>query len=533
MTFVKLYRVKLRQVKVPALFFGGVYMSNLKRVIIYCRESRDETGEYIERIETQRDILLKFCKNNDFTNIIDIVMDNNVSGTKFERLDEIVEKIKSKAVDVLVFKDASRLGRNLLESLKFIELAEEYGVEVLFESEKYSEELFPLLAWFNEQRAREDSKKIRRVMQHKMETGELLIKPIYGYKKVGNKLIPDPNAAPIVKRIFEMYVEGKGTRQIATILNYEGVPTPSQHNRTPRISNVWVQQQVYRMINNRMYIGEMEYRKTQKKNFKSKKVIKTSSDQRIIVKEHHEAIISKDLFEQAQLIKSQFSIKSRKEISPFSGLLKCGRCGRSLIRRKRGNNESYYECIKYHQEGALKPEIKDNYGCVSHRISEGDVLKIVYDYCIKILSNDELISRVYNLFDDEFAGGLHCSVNKSKFEIKKYKKIIEQLYDDKLNGLISSEMFINKFREYQEKIIKLERQINEISSIKRINSTTIRDVIAGIEQGDLENYILKLMIDKIVYYLPNEIKVESKDVFNISEDYYNALNSGGLLFNFR
>ncbi len=519
--------------KVPVLFFSGVNMSNSKRVIVYCRESRDENGEKLERIETQRDILINFCRKNGLTNIVDIVMDNNVSGTKFERLDEIVEKIKSKSVDVLVFKDASRLGRNLLESLKFIELADEHGVEVLFESEKYSEELFPLLAWFNEQRAREDSKKIRRVMQHKMESGELLIKPIYGYKKDGNKLIPDPEVAPIVKRIFEMYIEGKGTRQIATILNYEGVPTPSQHNHTPKVSNVWVQQQIYKMINNRVYIGEMEYRKTQKKSFKSKKVSKTNLDQRIIVKDHHDAIISEDLFEQVQLIKAQYSIKSRKEISPFSGLLKCGRCGRSLIRRKRRNNESYYECIKYHQEGALKTEIKDNYGCVSHRINERDILKIVYDYCKRILSNDEFAGRIYNTLEAEFSGDINIAIRKGKSEIAKYKKYIELIYDDKLNGLIDRNLFIEKSKAYQDRIDRLEKQVDEISLVQTIDRDVIHDIILQIERGGLDNFTLKLMIKKIVFYLPDEISEKEIESFNISKDEYSAIKAGSFLFHFR
>jgi len=501
-----------------------------KRVIIYCRESRDENGEYIDRIETQRDILLNFCKKNGLTNIIDIVMDDNVSGTSFERLNEIVEKIKSKTVDILVFKDASRLGRNLLESLKFIELADEHGVEILFESENFNEELFPLLAWFNEQRAREDSKKIRRVLQHKMESGELLIKPIYGYKKVGNKLIPDPDTAPIVKRIFEMYVEGKGTRQIATILNYEGIPTPSQHNKTPIVSNVWVQQQVYRIINNRVYIGDMEYRKTQKKSFKSKKVSRTSPEQRIIVKNHHEAIVSPELFEQAQLIKQQFSIKSRKEISPFSGLLKCGKCARSLIRRKRSGNESYYECIKYHQEGALKPEVKTNYGCISHRIYERDVLKIVYDYCKAVISNDEFVDRVYNTLEGEFSRDANASIKKLKTEIAKYKKIVEEIYDDRLNGLIDRDMYLSKSKEYNDKIDKLKKQLNEIIKVKKVERHYIQEVIEAIEEGGLNNYVLKLIFDKIVYYLKDEITVEEKERYNISEECFNQLKCGGLLF---
>jgi site-specific DNA recombinase len=504
-----------------------------KRVIVYCRESRDENGEKIERIETQRDILLNYCLKNKLTNITDVIMDNNVSGTKFERLDEVVKKIKSNEVDILVFKDASRLGRNLLESLKFVELADEYGVEVLFESEQYNEDLFPLLAWFNEQRAREDSKKIKRVLEHKMETGELLIKPIYGYLKVNKKLVPDPVTAPIVKKIFEMYVDGNGTRRIATILNYESIPTPSQYNNTPVVSNVWVQQQVYRMLNNRVYMGDMIYRKTQKKSFKSNKVTKTNPDQRIVIENHHEGIISRELFEQAQLVKAQYEIKTTRELSPFSGLIKCGRCGRSLIKRTRREDESFYECIKYHQEGALKPEVRSNYGCVSHQLYEKDVIKIVYDYCLKLISNDEYISRVYSTFQSSDSNEIRKTVNSLKVEIRNNKKIIEKIYEDKLNGLIGEDLFKEKYKEYQDRNNTLEAKLNEIEKIKHIDKKVIEDVVSKINGDDLDNFSLKLMFEKIIFFLPYEITIKNKQENNLSDEYFNILQNGGLLFYLR
>src|SRR4051794_29186150 len=95
--------------------------NNLKNVIVYCRESRDDGFENYDRIETQRDILLAFCKKQSLGNVIDIVMDDNKSGTNFERLEPIKERVRRKEVDILLCKDASRLGRNILESLTFTE----------------------------------------------------------------------------------------------------------------------------------------------------------------------------------------------------------------------------------------------------------------------------------------------------------------------------------------------------------------------------------------------------------------------------
>ena len=177
---------------------GGSHMEALatktnknlhKRVIIYCRESRDDYLLNYDRIETQRDLLIKFCKKKGYTNIIDIVMHNDVSGADFARFNDIKQKIQNGQVDVLVMKDSSRLGRNQIESLKFVEMLSKYNIELLFEGRAYDEDFFPLEAWFNERRAKDDSRKIRTNLRHKMEEGELIIRAHYGYIKEGNKLI--------------------------------------------------------------------------------------------------------------------------------------------------------------------------------------------------------------------------------------------------------------------------------------------------------------------------------------------------------
>ena len=153
----------------------------MKKAIVYCRESRDDGGERFERIETQRDILLQFCKKQGLEPV-HVIMDDNMSGTDFSRLKRVRYWIETENIEVFVAKDASRIGRNQLESLEFIRFLETHGIELLFESEQYSEELFGLFAWLNERRAKEDGYKIRHVLRHKMQEGTLLIKATYGYR---------------------------------------------------------------------------------------------------------------------------------------------------------------------------------------------------------------------------------------------------------------------------------------------------------------------------------------------------------------
>lgn len=250
----------------------GKELADDRPTLIYCRESRDENNQEYERIETQRDILVEFCKRKGLVNVVDIIMDDDCTGTSFQRFHTVVERIKRKEIQVIVFKDSSRLGRNLKESLIFVEQMENWGAEIIFESEDYNEDFFPLKAWFNEQRAKEDSLKIRRVLQHKMEAGTLLVKPSYGYRRSGTgEMVPEEETARVVRRIFQETLKGRGASELAAELNARGVLTPSQAAGYSNAMSCWVGQHIRRIVTNPVYMGTMIHHRTSKKSFKNKK----------------------------------------------------------------------------------------------------------------------------------------------------------------------------------------------------------------------------------------------------------------------
>ena len=269
-----------------------------KRVIIYCRESRDDYGENYERIETQRDILINFCKERKLNNIVEIVMDDDKSGTDFKRFDKIKNKASKKEFDVIVFKNSSRIGRNQVESLNFVQYIENLGIEILFEDEKYDEELFGLYAWFNERRARDDSKNIRRNLRHKMEEGKLIIKPIYGYNKIDKKLIINKDTAPVVKKIFSLYNSGKSYMEIINYLNRKKIPTPSESRGylNCKKTKCWNKQHIIRILKDIRYTGTYVGGKTEKISFKTNKVRIRDKSEWIVIENHHEALITKNIY---------------------------------------------------------------------------------------------------------------------------------------------------------------------------------------------------------------------------------------------
>ena len=530
-----------------------------KRVVIYCRESRDDYGENYERIETQRDLLVKYCKSHGYTNIVDIIMDDDKSGTDFSRFDDIRERAKNKEIDMIVFKNSARLGRNQREALEFAEYLEEQGVEIIFEDEQYNEEMFGLYAWFNERRARDDSKNIRRNLRHKIEEGELLVKAIYGYDKaVGAtsgrpQLKINPETAPVVQEIFELYSKNWGYQKIATYLNKKEIPTPSQSRGFINAKQTlnWKAQHIVRILDDRRYIGDYVGGHTEKLSFKSKKTRVKAQEEWTIIENHHEPIIDKELFEKVQKIRKKRRKERDKydngfkfvdvENNLYSGLLYCGRCGTPMYKRKgtsgtRKRPDSYL-CKKYSNEGIIKKDIRENYGCKSHRIRIEYLDRIVNKYIDNLTSNPELKSFIMDNVKATSINKvtLEKELNKHKQNLEKLEKQFKQVYEDKLNDLIPEFIYKDKKRELEKKIKNEKEKLEEIQTkFNTLNKLEDKEelifkAIDDIKKNGLRKEELSRLFDKIVVFDKNEITKEEKDLYNLNDMMYNELyENGGL-----
>ena len=529
-----------------------------KRVVIYCRESRDDYGENYERIETQRDLLVKYCKGHGYTNIVDIIMDDDRSGTDFSRFDDIRNRAKNKEIDVIVFKNSARLGRNQRESLEFVEYLEDQGVEIIFEDEQYNEEMFGLYAWFNERRVRDDSKNIRRNLRHKIEEGDLLVKAIYGYDKVGKQLVINAETAPIVQEIFELYSKSWGYQKIATHLNKKGIPTPSQARNFTNAKQTlnWKAQHIVRILDDRRYIGDYVGGRTEKVSFKSKKTRVKEQEEWIVIENHHEPIIEKALFEKVQKIRAKRKKESDKynngfkfvdvENNLYSGLLYCGRCGTPMYKRKgttgtRKRPDSYL-CKKYSNEGAIKEDIRENYGCTPHRIRIEYLDQIVNAYIENLISNPEFKSFVMDNVKAISTNKvtLENNLKKSKQVLDKLQKQYKQIYEDKLNDLIPEFLFKDKKQELDKKIKYEEEKIKEtetrLASLNKLEDKEelIFKAIEDIKKNGLTKEELSRLFDKIVVFDPKEITKEQKEEYNLNDEMYKELyENGGLAFHLK
>jgi len=131
------------------------------RIGIYVRESRDDYGENYETIETQKELIESYVERNSLGRIVNIYMDDNVSGSGFDRpgIDLLKQDVADGRIDMLILKDLSRLGRNNARTLLFLDFLEEHGIRVLTLDGKYDStrdnDTVGIETWFNERYLRD------------------------------------------------------------------------------------------------------------------------------------------------------------------------------------------------------------------------------------------------------------------------------------------------------------------------------------------------------------------------------------------
>ena len=346
--------------------------TNNKITALYCRLSQEDArmGESLS-IENQKSMLLQYCKEHHFPNPLFFV-DDGYSGTTYERpgFQKMLDEIEAGKVGVVLTKDLSRLGRNsALTGLYTNFTFPQNGVRYIAINDNYdtadpnsiNNDFAGIKNWFNEFYARDTSRKIRAVQKAKGERGvPLTVNVPYGYVKDPEdkrKWIVDEEAAAVVRRIFEMCMEGRGPQQIANQLKADKVLTPTAYKKrqgrktsTPLPENPygWVDSTVVKILERREYTGCTVNFKTYSNSIWDKKQRENPVEKQAIFPDTHEAIISEDVFRRVQEIRQQRHRMTRYgRSSIFSGLLYCADCGSKMQYGSSNNRDleqDFFDC---------------------------------------------------------------------------------------------------------------------------------------------------------------------------------------------
>lgn len=504
------------------------------RMAAYCRLSKDDGENGVsESIENQKKMIMEYVSKSHDLEIADTYIDDGYSGLYFENRPEfqrMMEDIYKGRIQGVITKDISRLGREHIETSNYIErvfpsLGVRYiaildGVDSAYHR---NEELAQFKTLFNDMYCRDISKKIRGALTAQKKRGQFMsgFAP-YGYRKDPedkHHFLIDEEAAKVVQRIFQMYLEGYSINGIAKKLNDEGILTPSEYKRKVQGLNYanslekagvkgWGYPSVHTILKNRVYTGAMVQHKSEKISYKVKKHRSIPEEEQYIVEGMHDAIISKDTFQLVQELKKKrkkipvFQSEGEK-VNAYAGILVCGDCGYNL---QRVTCRDGYECGAYHSKG--------NAICYSHFIKK-EVLDSVVKYeiqrqaglALKERDKDELLKaadRRKTMIRHREA--LEIKIERLKKELQSVQGYKKKTYENYLEEILNREEYLFYHEEYEQKEkdirkkIQLAEEERESFSEDEFYEKWMEKFIKYGELEEVTREIVTELIDKIVIY---------------------------------
>ena len=504
------------------------------KIAIYIRLSREDGDDLeSESVTNQRSLLTGYLKAQNL-DVVDIYIDDGYTGTNFERPDfkRMLNDIENKKINMVITKDLSRLGRDHIMTGFYIEtyfpendvryIAINDDIDTFFETS--GSDMMPFKLSMNDMYAKDISKKVRSNLLQMKKDGKFCgSTPSYGYMRDPNdkhKLIPDPNTAPIVKKIFDLYIAGYGSSKIAEILTKEEVPTPIMYKYSSHKLNksnhpeIWKHTSISNIIKNRVYIGDLIQHKVQKINYKIKKTKNLSKDEWFVKENAHKPLIDRKTFEIAQSIKDSKDNynKNRRNVNYLlSDLVYCKDCGaRMSISYDKKRDRITMNCNNYRKFS--KYDI-----CFSHYINYTKLENTIYNK-LKAMTSHYINDK------DEFENIIKSKcinpkqeklkkINELTFKISKLKRKQDSLYDDKFNNIINVETYTRLFKNIEEDIKttkqKLKKLKEEISIIDKNSSCHIEyiDIIKNfLNMKNPTKEIINRLIKKI--YVTKDKKIE-------------------------
>ena len=499
-------------------------------------------------IANQREILKEYLKLHPDISHVDTYVDDGYSGTDFDRpgWTRLMNDIHNKEINCVIVKDLARLGRNYAVSGDLIDnqfarlgvrfIALNNGIDTAGDGMNAATRCISIGVTnvINESYAASTSVNIRGTLNNHRQQGKFIgAFASYGYKKNPDdhhKLVIDEDAAPVVRMIFDEFIGGNSIIGIVKKLNGMGIPNPTLYkqqkgfNYSSRSGNdgLWSDRTVRRILQNRMYIGNMVQGVNRTINYKVHECRAVPRDEWIIVENTHEPIIDRETFDKAQSLfkRNIHSCKSDRKADLFAGFVYCADCGKAMhkkVNRQNGKTYGYYKCSTKQKKN---PNV-----CTNHTIRIDKLEEAVLE-CIKMMINialdfDEVIASAKQNERDRKVDFVQHTIEAQKKEREKILKAAAELYPDWKNGEITREEYMQIKANLNEKIEKLDATIANLEKTQ----TKDRGDVKG--NGFVEHFLkyrnidrltrpmLVELIDKIIIHEGEKITIKLKcaDVF--------------------
>jgi len=529
---------------------------SIYKAAIYTRLSNDRTEEWRAKsssIETQ----VLSCKEyalNENIEIVSVYTDYEYSGTNFDRpeFQQMMADIKDRKINCIIIRDLSRLGREYLEmgrlidkvfpflGVRFISVSDKVDTIKEIDSKKSFE--VTLKNIINDMYAKDISVKIKTSKHNRARNGYFIGSvPPFGYKvlklKEGQKLEVDENVSHIIKEIFKLSLEGKSQYDVTKYLNEKGYTTAMTYYKTGRLYREegdyeWHVGTVSKLLTNVVYTGTLVQGVKQQNLAKGVKQHFVDEEDYIVVPNAHEAIISKEDYEELQRIRKErkanhyFSYPThdfeREYENRFKHLVINNEIGKSLFRRTRiyGKNHDRL-CYLFQNDiynGSINPEKKV---FVMERDLDKAISEKIAEFLLVATNEKIFTKRVVGRFDKSIAQSkkvtqkLYLKIEKEEGNIKKAYEEYSLGKSNRDKYSLKREVALGHIGTIKSEIIAMEKQISEKEDAKKKAVEWIRDVFKSKGLEKLPGELIQSLVEKIVVYGKHNFEVVFK--FKISD----------------
>ena len=460
-------------------------------VALYERLSHDDEqqGES-NSIVNQKRILEDYALSHGMT-VFRHFTDDGISGTRFDRpgFQNMIDEVRAGNVEACIIKDMSRFGRDYLQVGSYMEVLRKNDTRLIalndnVDTLKGDDEFTPFRNIMNEWYARDTSKKIRSAYKAKNLAGKHTSSSVpYGYlksEKDKDQWVVDPVAAPIVKRIFQMTMEGKGPYQISKILSDEHIEIPAYYHqkmgiglwqtREIKYPYQWGSSTIVHILSNPCYLGHTCNFKT-RKHFKDKKSHYVDQDQWTIIENTHEAIIDQETFDNVQRLRKNIRRypDGWGEAHPLGGLLFCADCGGKMYvhRTNNGKRIPQFTCAEY---GKIPVGTRCK---TQHRVNADVVMTLIKETLREIISfskedEDEFVrivrKAVASQQSDE-ASDQRARLDECRKRSQELDVLLCKIYEDNALGRLPDRRYAVLEAQYTKEQEALDSEIINLQNL--------------------------------------------------------------------
>lgn len=460
------------------------------KVASYCRVSTD-SADQANSFESQQRYFREYIERHPDWELYRVYADEGITGTSTKKrvqFNKMIQDAYRGQFKMIITKEVSRFSRNLLDTIAYTRALKSLGIGVIFMNDGFTtldpdaELRLSIMGSIAQEESRKTSSRVKWGQTRQMEQGVVFGTSMLGYDIHDGKITVNPEGARLVKLIFHKYVvEKKGTSTIARELREAGVKTYNGHL-------MWSDAAIVRLLRNEKYTGDLVQKKSVTPDFLTHKRKKNEGEEELItIKDHHEPIIGRELWNEAQ---EKLTHHNRRRTGSaghstryiFSGKIVCAECGARFVSRtktrKSGSTYMRWGCYTACSQGYKKIDAQGNsIGCNVGKQIRDDLGMEILTKVLQSIPVDfgwitqNLTQIVLSAIQTEEA--FKESPDRLKTKIRQLQKKREASIDAYVSGIITDQELRQMKERYREKEDALQQKLEEWEHAEKVTPSQL------------------------------------------------------------